>query len=402
MTGRPLAVVLAPLPPSRTGNGLAMRLDLLVQAAALHHDVAVVVVPVAGRLEGPAPTLEVPTLELDLPPVGDRAPLVEWLADPRWRHLVDALAPVPDPVARASPVRTARVAHEALTVALGPRPVAAVIASRLTLAPAGTVLAARLSAALVVDADDDDEGLARARGEGDVADGWARLAAATLPGANAVWAAGPADAVALAARHGRPVEVVPNAAPRVEPLPPPAGRPLALLVANLTYGPNVEGAAWLVEEVLPHLPGWHLSLVGTPSARVRTLASEQVAVHGAVADLRPHYADATAVAVPLRHGAGTRIKVLEAFAYGRPVVATTVGAAGLDVADGTHLLLADDPAAFATALQAALDPARSASLVGRAQALVQQTYDAGRIAAEAGARLREVAALRPTPTDRTT
>ena len=70
---------------------------------------------------------------------------------------------------------------------------------------------------------------------------------------------------------------------------------------------------------------------------------------GEVADVTAELMAADIVVVPIRFGGGTRIKILEAFAHRIPVVSTTVGCEGLDVVDGEHLLVADDPATFASA-----------------------------------------------------
>ena len=61
----------------------------------------------------------------------------------------------------------------------------------------------------------------------------------------------------------------------------------------------------------------------------------------------PFYQKAAVTVVPLRAGGGTRLKILEAMAFGRPVVSTAIGCEGLDVVDGQHLFMADDPEAFA-------------------------------------------------------
>jgi glycosyltransferase involved in cell wall biosynthesis len=74
-----------------------------------------------------------------------------------------------------------------------------------------------------------------------------------------------------------------------------------------------------------------------------------VTVVGEVPDVLPELAAADVAVVPVRFGGGTRIKILEAFAYGVPVVSTTVGCEGLDVVDGEHLLVADTPDSFAAA-----------------------------------------------------
>jgi glycosyltransferase involved in cell wall biosynthesis len=76
----------------------------------------------------------------------------------------------------------------------------------------------------------------------------------------------------------------------------------------------------------------------------------RVTTTGAVADVRPYLARAAVVAVPLRYGGGTRLKILEALAAGKAVVSTSLGAEGLELQDGQHLILADTPQAFADAL----------------------------------------------------
>jgi glycosyltransferase involved in cell wall biosynthesis len=72
-----------------------------------------------------------------------------------------------------------------------------------------------------------------------------------------------------------------------------------------------------------------------------------IQVIGTFESLTPLLETASIAVVPLRHGSGTRVKILEAFAYGLPVVSTTVGAEGLDVVDSESILIADDPGKFA-------------------------------------------------------
>jgi glycosyltransferase involved in cell wall biosynthesis len=74
-----------------------------------------------------------------------------------------------------------------------------------------------------------------------------------------------------------------------------------------------------------------------------------VVVTGEVPDVRPHYQDSWFQIVPLRIGGGTRLKIVESLCIGCPVLSTTIGAQGLDLRDGEHLLLADTPAEFAAA-----------------------------------------------------
>ena len=94
-----------------------------------------------------------------------------------------------------------------------------------------------------------------------------------------------------------------------------------------------------------------------------------------MADLRPWYAGADVVVAPLWHGGGTRIKVLEAFAYGRPVVATPLAVRGIAVRDGRDVLLADSPQALADAVSALFEtPALGARLCEHAGRMVRERY----------------------------
>jgi glycosyltransferase involved in cell wall biosynthesis len=101
-----------------------------------------------------------------------------------------------------------------------------------------------------------------------------------------------------------------------------------------------------------------------------------VVVTGHVDDVRPYLARAGATIVPLRAGAGTRLKILEAMATGNGIVSTRIGAEGLDVRDGVDLLLADDPAAFAQAVIRVLtDPELRRRLGTSARQRVETRYD---------------------------
>jgi glycosyltransferase involved in cell wall biosynthesis len=99
-----------------------------------------------------------------------------------------------------------------------------------------------------------------------------------------------------------------------------------------------------------------------------------VTVTGTVADVRPYLESASVVVVPLRVGGGTRIKIYEAMGMERAVVSTTIGAEGLDVADGRHIVLADQPAAFADAVIALLQSPPRATEIGQAAASHVRTH----------------------------
>lgn len=135
----------------------------------------------------------------------------------------------------------------------------------------------------------------------------------------------------------------------------PAG-PVLIMVGLLTYEPNRDAAAFFAAQILPrvrrHCSHAQFRVVGRydSNAHVAPLRGlPGVNVTGEVADVAAELAAADVAVVPIRFGGGTRIKILEAFAHRIPVVSTTVGCEGLEVVDGEHLLIADDPAAFASA-----------------------------------------------------
>lgn len=163
------------------------------------------------------------------------------------------------------------------------------------------------------------------------------------------------DAETMMTAGARRVEVCPNGTDGVARLPPPRRRahePLRLLfVGTGSYRPNERGLAWFVTDVLSQLRAVtpvRLAVVGEPPSR--PIEVPEVDYVGAVPSLAPWYERSHAVIVPLFQGSGTRLKVLEAMAYGRPVVSTALGAEGLPVGADTHYLQADDAQAFSRAL----------------------------------------------------
>lgn len=167
------------------------------------------------------------------------------------------------------------------------------------------------------------------------------------------------DRALLVARRPNVVaHVVPSGFDPAHFVPSPAiarENDLVLVLGSLDYEPNVDGLAFLVEEVLPLLERRvRVDVVGrNPNARVRALCGGSVRLVGAVDDVRPHLARAAVLAVPLRIGGGTRLKIAEALAVETAVVSTRIGAEGLPL-DERHLWLADDARSFARALDEAL------------------------------------------------
>ena len=163
------------------------------------------------------------------------------------------------------------------------------------------------------------------------------------------------------------------------PMPPPDDcRSDLLFVGNFIHPPNADAVRFLATRVLPRLGrDVRLHVVGHGAeAAVATISAGGVTAIGAVDDLKPWLAGATAVVAPVRFGTGMRGKVLEALAMGRPVVTTTLGAEGLGAIAGRHLLVADDAADFAVAVRRVLDDAVLRDRLGQdGRALVETRFD---------------------------
>lgn len=178
------------------------------------------------------------------------------------------------------------------------------------------------------------------------------------------------------------VAVVPNGVDCREIRPLPPGRQDAILfVGSMTYAPNVDGVLHFAKQVWPalHTQHTHLSflVVGRdPPPEIRALHHDQgIRIVGEVADLKPYYQRAILCIVPLRAAGGTRLKVLEAMAYGRPVVSTTLGCEGLETIHGTHVLIADTPDDMLRQISWLLSsPPLQATLCENGRTLVQTRY----------------------------
>jgi glycosyltransferase involved in cell wall biosynthesis len=176
------------------------------------------------------------------------------------------------------------------------------------------------------------------------------------------------------------VDVVPNGVDAarlagVDGQPEP-GR--LLFTGTLDYAPNAEAVRWFAAEVLPLIrqrrPDARLTVVGrNPPSDLRGL---DVEVTGWVEDIAPYQRAAAVVVAPLRSGGGTKLKVLEALAAARPLVATTVAAEGIEVEDGRHLLVRDAPGDFAAAVAELLeDRERAERLAAAGRERVAARYD---------------------------
>jgi sugar transferase (PEP-CTERM/EpsH1 system associated) len=187
---------------------------------------------------------------------------------------------------------------------------------------------------------------------------------------------------------GLPVSVVPNGVDVVQFTPQALadGEPEIVFTGAMDWAPNVDGVTFFAGEILPRIrqrvPSARLSIVGrNPSASlIRRLEGDAVRFTGSVDDVRPYLARARVVVVPLRIGGGTRLKILEAWALGKPVVSTRLGAEGLPAKDGENIALADTPDAFAERTIGLLGDALGGGALGAAgRRLVEERFSWERV-----------------------
>ena len=146
------------------------------------------------------------------------------------------------------------------------------------------------------------------------------------------------------------------------------------------FAPNVDAVRYLVSNILPRIletvPSVHLYIVGKdPHPDIMAASGERITVTGFVQDIRPWLIKARVFVCPLQKGAGIKNKILQAWAMGIPVVATTKSVGGLRILDGYNILVRDRPDAFAEAVVSLLHHPRLARSIGMAgRYTVEQHY----------------------------
>jgi sugar transferase (PEP-CTERM/EpsH1 system associated) len=155
-----------------------------------------------------------------------------------------------------------------------------------------------------------------------------------------------------------------------------------IFTGSMDWMPNEDAVTHFAQTIFPRVkaavPQATLSIVGrNPSPAVQALerTCEGVHVTGNVPEVPPYLERAGVFVVPLRIGGGTRLKIFEAMAMGKPIVSTAVGAEGLPVQHGEHLLLADTPDDFAAAvIRLVREPAYAAAMGERAAQFVRERF----------------------------
>lgn len=159
--------------------------------------------------------------------------------------------------------------------------------------------------------------------------------------------------------------------------------PTILFTAGFGYGPNREAVEYFVRQIFPLIleqcPDAHFLMAGSQARDVfhsLEINGPSVECVSDPIDIRPCFEKAVVYVVPLLAGGGTRLKILEAMAMGRPVVSTSLGAEGVPYVNGTHLLLADDPRSFAEQVVRLLqDESLRRRLAENAMQFVRANYD---------------------------
>lgn len=212
---------------------------------------------------------------------------------------------------------------------------------------------------------------------------WQRYESEVYPRFDAVAAMSAADAAVIHQRAPAANVVVLANGVDTAHFTPSEIRPEAcylIFVGSPTHAPNLDAACWLLREMWPELhqrhPDLRLTLVNLDHPQVQACLQPGVEITGRLPDLRPAYRQADIAVVPLRAGSGTRLKILEAFAAGLPVVSTPVGHEGLEVVPGQHLLSAETALSFVDAIEQLLaGPDLRRRLAANARRLAVSRYD---------------------------
>ncbi len=162
------------------------------------------------------------------------------------------------------------------------------------------------------------------------------------------------------------------------------GEPAVVLLGSGGWRPNEDAIAWFTGEIWPEvsraLPAARLHVFGKTPGRDSS-GSPRIVWHGPPADSAAAFASGSIQVVPLRFGSGVRMKVLESWARGIPVVATPEGAAGLEAADGVDLLVAKDAAGFIAAFRRlSAEPHLAEGLVKAGRAALVRRHDPAAVA----------------------
>jgi len=177
--------------------------------------------------------------------------------------------------------------------------------------------------------------------------------------------------------HVIPICVDPQGTPVIDRVAQPHR---VTFLGGLHWPPNAAGIVWFAREVWPSVraacPDAVLTIIGKSPPKELDGRGEGIEATGYVDDPMPYLKETAVFIVPLHAGGGMRVKILDAWAWGLPVVSTTIGAEGINCRHGDNLLIADTAMGFATAIQRVMADRQLASHLSRScRAAVDECYD---------------------------
>jgi len=182
-------------------------------------------------------------------------------------------------------------------------------------------------------------------------------------------------------------------------------RERCFFIGSMDWWPNVEGLLWFLEDVWPllrqRIPALTLSVIGRELSQEleKFRQGEGIQFYENVPDVRPHFYDNSILLVPLRIGGGTRIKILEAMAAGRPVVSTPLGAEGIASTHRKNILIAESPQQFLASIDELINNETFYQDIAKnARNLVEDQYDWKRTASLMLEAYQEALSTRRNPT----
>lgn len=396
------ALMVAPAMPARSGNGLAMRLGIFLEALQGIAQTDLIVIPIAGDTVLPAPP-GVRVLSAPLRPDSELSLLLR-LKDPQQRLQSFVRYGKPILAGKFSSSAWAELARQTTG-----RPYDIVHISRAYMAPALQHFRGRSATTLDLDEDDHASfaslaGLERKCGnafqaawfeqEGNAFDRLVRSAAEAV---DLAFAANMGEVQSLCSHHdGLRVECQPNAVD-IQRSRPVTRRDTLLFVGTLAYLPNSEGLHWFLEYVLPRIRArraCRIVIIGRGALHGLRTVMARAGVHllERVEYLEHYYRSASAVIAPMRSGGGTRIKLLEAASFGVPSIATPEAASGLYSEARPWGWIASGPQEFADACLEALSDAKEAAIrasIGRRE--VSKNFDRAKIVKQLSRRFEKLA-----------
>ena len=154
-------------------------------------------------------------------------------------------------------------------------------------------------------------------------------------------------------------------------------------LGGLHWPPNAEGIIWFFREIWPQVhqqcPDAIFTIIGKdPPAEIANYAAstENVEVTGYVSDPTPYLAETAVFIVPLQAGGGMRVKIIDAWSWGLPIVSTTIGAEGIQYQNGENLLIGDSAVDFGRAVEYLLnDPRMAMEIAAAGRRTVEISYD---------------------------